>query len=150
MTKKIDIETIIRRHAGAFKPGADLEGFIAGLSDEIIAEIKKPVPSFRNAKRVRFNIHFENHIERVCRLSGYSFEDLRSKSRYKHLTAARAYFIQEIWHDERIQISSTRLGLFLNKDHSTILHAVGRDRAGIMSILGITEDEDAASELLAA
>lgn len=56
---------------------------------------------------------------------GWSWEDIKSKRRNRALVAVRHACMKEV-HRQRPDLSFPQLGRIFNRDHSSLLHAVGR------------------------
>jgi hypothetical protein len=80
-------------------------------ADFIIPEPKKPVKDI---------------VDEVLKNnSGWSWEDIKSKRRNRSLVAVRHACMKEV-HRQRPDLSFPQLGRIFNRDHSSLLHAVGR------------------------
>ena len=61
---------------------------------------------------------------------GWSWEDIKSKRRNRKLVVARHSCMKEV-HKQRPDLSFPQIGRIFNRDHTSILHAVGRLRKDI-------------------
>jgi chromosomal replication initiator protein len=64
-------------------------------------------------------------IDAIAQQHGYSVEDIIGKSRRKKLVAVRRICVIML----RLQgYSTTEIGRIMNRDHSTICHALNKDK----------------------
>lgn len=84
------------------------------------------VRQFKSVRRQQLSYSYRADlvIKRICDETGYTFEDLKSKGRKAHLAAARAKAMQEV-HALGI-MSFPAMGRLFERDHTTVMHAVGR------------------------
>jgi chromosomal replication initiation ATPase DnaA len=64
-------------------------------------------------------------IDEVAQLHGYTVEDILGKSRLKKLVAIRQLCVFRL-RDEGY--STTEIGRIMDRDHSTICHALNKDK----------------------
>jgi len=65
-------------------------------------------------------------IDEVAQLHGYTVEDVIGKSRFKKLVAVRQLCVFRLREEG---YSTTEIGRIMNRDHSTIVHALNKDKA---------------------
>jgi hypothetical protein len=83
-------------------------------------------------------------IKAVCKVTGVSVRDLRSRSRLRHLVRARFIVYLLCW--KLTNVSLVKIGTWMGgRDHSTILHGLGE---GARRIDELAADVEAACELL--
>lgn len=63
-------------------------------------------------------------LEQVATHFGVTAEEIRSPRRHRPLPAARAEFCRRAW--ALNQHSSTQIGGFINRDHTSVLFLIGR------------------------
>lgn len=64
-------------------------------------------------------------IHEIAEPHGYTVEDIIGKARHKKLVAVRCMCIRAL-RDEGY--STTEIGRIMNRDHSTICHALNKDK----------------------
>jgi hypothetical protein len=86
-----------------------------------------------------YTSHKMDDIKRdVTRKHGVSVEDIFSRSRVKHLVAARREFIQRLHHEMRW--NATRIATHLQMDITTINHHLGLRRTSKVEYGALNDD----------
>lgn len=65
-------------------------------------------------------------VDDVLGGTGYTLDDMRSRRRHKRIAMVRQCLMVRLYVDG--EMSSTEVGEFLGKDHTTVLHALNKYR----------------------